>query len=294
MSIADDAQNQTPAYSYPAYRVKYESVDGLIFPATKKPYLTCGEFFRIEQCPDYGQATINGLKHTSRVVKNHCDRAGCMTCSGEWARREATRCADRLHNGATAYYRHHHKLGFARHWAISPPQEWAKQLIKEKGMDGIFQIRRKATELAKRAGVFGGVVVAHPWRQDKQNKTWYLSPHIHIVGYGVMMHSDEFFKMSGGWIYNYKGVRKSIFKTISYLLSHAGISSDRHTLTYFGGFAYNKLKKNIKTIKKESAKCLTCGKNLIAYGLDEKGNIDYSNPYKPPKIKVEEVEYIVK
>jgi len=282
-----------PINGYPAYWVKYETVDGVIFPATLKPHSTCGEFIRVEQCLFYDETTEKGSKHTSKTIRMHCDRPGCEVCSEKWAEHEANRCTERLKDGATAYWRHGVKLGFARHWAISPPQEWAKGLIKEKGLFGIAQLRKKAVNLVKRAGVRGGAVVVHPWRQDNHSKGWYLSPHIHVVGYGVMMHSDKFFEMSGGWVYHNKGVRKSIFGTMKYLLSHAGIADGRHTVTYFGLFSYNKLaKKVIKTIK-ETSVCSECGRDLFSFykGLDDK--VDYSKPCKISKRKAEVVEYLI-
>ena len=67
------------------------------------------------------------------------------------------------------------------------------------------------------------------------------------------------------WIALYKGVRKSVFHTFHYLLSHCGINKKNHTVIWFGSLSYGKVKH--KEPKKKSG-CPACGQKLVPIYYD--------------------------
>jgi len=178
-----------------------------------------------------------------RVHKNSCNRAECPLCYGKWREKEAKRASYRIRG-----YRA--KFDNPIHIVISPDQKLLD------GMQSYKELRRDAVKIAKRCGLEGGLVVFHPFRRNKDkkikvparyNKKWVYSPHYHVIGKGWIRDTTEIFEKTG-WLVKNKGVRDSTRKTISYLLSHAGIQKRFHTSTWFGGLSYNRL----RTVKTES------------------------------------------
>jgi hypothetical protein len=139
------------------------------------------------------------------------------------------------------------------HVILSPPQDSIKDSISS------YQDTKKtAYSLAKQHGLKGGSCVFHPYRlrcnscssaiPDYHKKclkcgntkfSWAWSPHFHFIGFGWIVHTQEGYEKHK-WIIKNLGVRKSLFYTFQYLLSHAGASAV-HTTTWFGSLSYNKL-----------------------------------------------------
>jgi hypothetical protein len=140
------------------------------------------------------------------------------------------------------------------HVVLSPPPGFI-----DDSMAGYARARRLAYEIAKHCGLIGGAVIFHPYRlkcakcgstiDDYTNScskcgssvfSWVWSPHFHVLGFGWIVNTAETYEKNG-WVVANKGVRKSVYWTFQYLLSHAGVSSV-HTTTWFGHLAYNMMK----------------------------------------------------
>ena len=99
-------------------------------------------------------------------------------------------------------------------------------------------------------------MVFHPWRKrcgecggpmdcnskkcpehPRAGTTWEEGPHFHVVGYGAVDAEDR----EEGWVVRTLSRRKSVVGTLSYLLTHAGISYRSHALTWFGWWGYRAL-----------------------------------------------------
>jgi len=157
--------------------------------------------------------------------------------------------------------------------------------------------REKAYKIAKKAGLIGGSVVIHPYRLRCQkcevaipdfhdycpecgefNFGWIYSPHFHVVGFGWIHDTDKIYQKYG-WVVKNLGVRKSVFWTMQYILSHSGIYVDPerinkpttfHTITWFGELSYSKLS-GISEIHVPPSLCPYCGGFLRPFefvGLD--------------------------
>jgi hypothetical protein len=124
------------------------------------------------------------------------------------------------------------------------------------------QLRTEAVRVLKKAGLRGGCLIYHPWRELEDSagvKTgeWYYSPHFHSVGFG-WIHGTPEISLRDGWVVKNHGLRKNVYATLMYQLSHAGVSmpvarcgilpiakstgSKMHTVTWWGACSYNVLR----------------------------------------------------
>ena len=106
---------------------------------------------------------------------------------------------------------------------------------------------------------------------------WYYSPHFHILGFGWINDTAENYKKNG-WLVKNLGQRDSTFATFWYQLSHAGIKSHNHALTWFGDLSYSKLK--VPDNEEDEDLCPYCNEKIRElFCLD--------NYWKPPDIECE-------
>lgn len=161
-----------------------------------------------------------------------------------------------------------------KHVIVSPLQQVAKeQWIDHKGY---IKSRKTAYKIAQQCGVKGGVLIPHPYRLkcancgyspipdhkrscptcNQDRFLWYFSPHFHIIGHGWVTNTTKNYQKSG-WIVKNAGVRKSIYATTQYLLSHAGINRGTLTLNWFGDLSRQKMGRSPK-LPKIHQKCDEC------------------------------------
>lgn len=234
------------------YQVKSQ---GYTLPATEMPHSWCGEWgFRGCLNVDGHAGTEAQGKAFVKTFQKHCFRASCEKCASNWMSRESNKSASRLE----AYQKQNGES--SKHIILSPPQNTSKS-PKE--------LRLEAYEILKNVKAKGGCMVFHPFRKYKPieaqlSKTnssfWYYSPHFHVVGFGWITNVAENYKKSG-WVVKNKGVRKSNFGTIRYILSHAGIKKRSHTLTWFGDCSYKSKLKVPEYVNTERI-CPHCGEVL--------------------------------
>ena len=210
-------------------------------PHSGQPYPSCGQFSgMIISCP-------NDLNHHVKYCKFHCYRPDCPICCEYWARREAKRVVERLSNASILHHKSGHDLGPIKHIVLSPPQDLAAHLIQTK--EGSIKLRKLANKILRAHGFLGGCVITHPFRKfillnDKwveeelanthQRKAlknlndpptnWVWGPHFHLLGWGHLTKSNDFYDQTDGWVYKNLGPRKSVYASIFYLLTHAGLA----------------------------------------------------------------------
>ena len=128
-------------------------------------------------------------------------------------------------------------------------------------------MKKIVKEILKIIEFSGGAVIFHAFRFNKKTRTWYYAPHFHIVGFG---YRSFIFQGYGkfGWYVKDLGVRKSVFQTFCYLLSHCGIKKGVHSVSWVGSLSYSKLK-----VEKEPKiiGCPVCGRDFVPvyYNLDQ-------------------------
>lgn len=163
-----------------------------------------------------------------------------------------------------------------KHFVVSPPQN-----VDWKDADSFRKCRARAYEVAGICGIVAGAVIPHPYRmrcsscgehpiQDYSLECprcgskafeWYFSPHFHVVGIGWTEDTAENYERTG-WVVKNCGIRKSVFWTMEYLLSHAGIRKGVHVVTWFGRLCSNRMEKTpiLGAIREI---CPHCGRVLI-------------------------------
>ncbi len=193
-----------------------------------------------------------------KLCRRSCGRPECPVCYEKWASREAHRATARL-----AEYRGRHRKPI--HVVVSPDKSLVDALTYPK-------LRRAAYRALKAAGIVGGLLIYHPWREDedgkgKKNGHWRYSPHFHSVCYGWIP-PDAYQRT--GWVVKNLGIRNSVYSTVMYQLSHAGVSMEQRggilpvgqsmrfqTVVWFGACSYNKLK--VPRAERRFEFCPVCG-----------------------------------
>ena len=173
-----------------------------------------------------------------RHSKRSCFRAKCETCWLEkWLSRESHRATQRIENYIDVF-KH---LQFARspnlqrkylnpiHVIVSP--SWNDKFMS------FDKLKNKARKLINQAGIEGGLMIYHPFSLDDKSGQWVVRPHFHVVGFGWVVDTKKI-SDSDGWVIKNKGLRDSLHSTIYYQLSHAGVSDDVHSITWFGSLGY--------------------------------------------------------
>ena len=130
----------------------------------------------------------------------------------------------------------------------------------------VRELRKEAYKILKEIGSVGGSLIFHPFRYHRDSKRWYYSPHFHIIGFGWLVGTAETYQKSG-WIVKNKGVRESVFATLFYQLSHAGVKHGYHTVTWFGDLSYSKLKVEEESNLNECPLCKAKLRLVFHYGL---------------------------
>ena len=220
---------------------------GWHLPATKEPHDWCGTWS--------WRGCLNVMGHTGseahgkvfvKTFQKSCYRADCQICWKKWLAREANKATKRIEKFEDQSKRH------VKHIVISVPK-W------EYGKDK-KELAKEARRILKEVKAEGGCMVFHPFRYNREEQFWYYSPHFHCLGFGWIEGTTETYQKSG-WIVKNLGFRDSIFTTLFYQLSHAGIRKHNHVLTWFGELSYSKL--HVDYGDELSQKCPYCFEQLI-------------------------------
>ena len=230
---------------------------------------------------------LNEDRHSGKGIfikryRRSCYRADCGTCWKKWLARLSNRCTTRL-----LHFEKESNL-VSKHIVVSVPSWLHSRPIKE--------LRKNVYRLLKKVNVKGGVMIFHAFRKDPVTESWYFSPHFHIIGFGWIVGIDvtDVYQKEG-WIIKNLGVRKSVFATVIYQLSHCAIIEHKHTTTWFGVISYSKLK--MKKIEEEHSKCPECGEDLVelepCYPFDKPPDEDFEK-FTHEKYFQPKMPYIIK
>lgn len=216
-------------------------------PATGEPHEDCGVWQRMG-CPNVNGHKCLGQKGKIyvRQYQRSCFRAICKKCYKKWIGRGANRATRRIEE-----YINRNSGQKPIHVFFSPPRS-IHYLSYEK-LKNEFRI------ILKKSGIIGGAIIFHPFRFDKSKRQWNWSPHFHLVGFGSVRNIQNVFGWKGWYVGN-RGVRKSVFHTFHYLLSHSGIRKKFHTLTWIGDLSYCNLRLDPEP---RSDICPGCGQKLV-------------------------------
>jgi hypothetical protein len=210
------------------------------FPGHGAAGPTCGQSIRYAHAPTGG-----GPAHWTQNASS-CNKASCPLDFEKWAAHEAVEIARRVGDGLPRVGRKN-----AIHVVASPPQAWA--LTAMRGRRSFVKMRRRAQKLLRRVGVVGGCLIFHHKRvASRWNDRPFCAdgPHFHAIGAGWIEGTAELAKKIG-WVVVNLGVRKSVYATALYILSHAGLGYPAsakteqarmavNTVVWFGEWSYQK------------------------------------------------------
>ncbi len=224
-----------------------------------KPY--CGKW--ISYGCDNTRLHPKGM-HYAEHEKKTCKTSHCPECHVSWINRQANRSTRRLMK-----FTENRNFNF-RHIVLSPPKEKASRMSYE-------ELKKWLNYAMKVANIKTCAVVFHPFRfLDKEKIQPYVSPHFHLMVYGKITNTTEFYNKTR-WIIKNKGDLErdvDIFNCVRYMLSHAGVKKGTHAVRYLGDVSYRKLK-----VEKEPQNhhCPYCYQPLTIFFIR-----DSKKSHKPP------------
>lgn len=158
--------------------------------------------------------------HLIKAARIHCWRLACSNCMNDAAMRRGSQVEKKVLAYASLEARAGRRAPQLKHWVISPPQEWAIEVMSD--ADRFPALVQWVQLVLLDAGFLGGAMVFHPWRF--QDRRWVLGPHFHVVGYGFVDNRRIYQRYGCVVKQVHPGERiRSVRQTIAYLLTHAGI-----------------------------------------------------------------------
>jgi len=206
-----------------------------------QPYVYCGTWLN-EGClniekhngfQDLRNVNSSG-KIYRRTFQKSCYRQSCKICFKKWLFRESNKATHKI---TTLSKKIKKKVV---HVIISPS--------RKDNSTSTSDLRKKAYKLLSNSlqnkDDLAGCLIFHPARLNKVNNSWYASPHFHCLSFGwIDGQKVRAIHKKTGWIVKNKGIRKSVFATILYQLSHSGLKKGNHSITWFGGLSYSSIAK---------------------------------------------------
>jgi len=201
-------------------------------------------------------------QHYAEHTLKTCKTSQCPLCFESWIGRQANRTTKRCMK-----FLEKRKFKF-RHIVLSPPPN---QNYNERSL------RKWLKTVMKVANIQTACEFLHPFRFNKDKSIPYESPHFHLLVYGHITNTIEFYNKTKWTIKNLGNLEtdKDIFTCTRYLLSHTGVKKGRSAVRYLGDISYRKLK-----VEKDSVipHCPYCSLPLRIF------SINFDVKHKPPPI----------
>ena len=185
-------------------------------------------------------------KHIAKAKGGHCWSFKCPNCMNSAALKQGVHAENKIMAPGDLFTRSTGQEIRLHHFVLTPPQEWAKRVVQNS--KSFVRFFDDVVKLCEFAGLFGGCIVFHPWRE--KTGYWEAGPHFHVIAYGRFMETNLFRSimrdlgaLTGTWgtmadyqnddsentwnvfkIHPAEEVR-SVRQTIAYVLTHAGIGS---------------------------------------------------------------------
>ena len=215
------------------------------------------------QSKDYCKKWVSyGCNNTKQHPQNHhyaehslksCKTKSCPKCHVDWINRLANHATQRFMKFTED------KKFFFRHIVLSPPPSAANQ--------SYVQLKKWFDKVLKIANIKTASFVFHPFRfRDNEKIQPYAAPHFHLIVYGKVTNTTEFYNKTK-WLIKNKGDLKKeldIFNCVRYMLSHSGVNGRKFSIIYLGDISYRKLK-----VEKEPSThdCPHCNLPLTIYRI---------------------------
>ena len=235
-----------------------------------------------------------------KTTPHHCGKLSCPECAAYEISYNATQQAIKLMSGAKYAENRNKSDRFVQHLTVSPPEALYYKFIT---WDGFQEMKKYAVKVATEAGIKGGMIIFHPYRQNGRNDDDILpgdydptatndgdkhharfAPHFHVLGFGwIAPASSEFVNSHKGWIY--KAIRTGenrirtlpeVVGAINYLMSHVGLISEdspaqiprMQTISWIGQCNSHVLTLICEIRVYEEQLCEECGHNIVVHAVN--------------------------
>lgn len=252
---------QGPAAWYPDIRAFNISTGVKLTPGYGEAHAKCGTpRFKIMCGPN--------PEHYQTIARENCKRPACPSCWKGWATRQTKSAAEAVEGYKVLSGSKYD----ARHISIHPPKEALPDF--ENMAEALQWLNDESRDAAKMLGVTAAISFPHPYRikpeyeaaileaagKDEMKRyewalsqpNWedlvYFSPHMHIIAFGHLLNSEEFFKKTG-WTYknhdeDTKGRSGPVLRqTIYYLLTHAWVNGNHKVARRWFGMSTHNMKR---------------------------------------------------
>lgn len=248
--------------------------NGYVLPGHADPHPTCGKW-RFSKCLDHNYG---------KRSKHSCNRLACSYCVRQAGAKIAKKIEKRiwLWKLMTESISNNRKNPKPSHVIESIPAGdifWTYHKSKQ---------QRIKKDMRKIAGIKAGVSISHNWRFEQNKTEPYLSIHDHLICFGWISQTaakDIFQKYGINVVYHKpkSGTlhkRKNVFSVAFYLLSHASIKNNKHSVHWFGELSYRKVSnqylaryRDLKYVEEDEAiekskSCVLCGLRLMPAKID--------------------------
>lgn len=221
------------------------------------------------------------------IIKS-CDRWECPICHDKAARRAATRIEAQWMGKVAAYRNEWGALPTApQHFTWSHACDQRYDASKHLSARWVARYRNAAIAAMKRhsIGLFGGVVVVHPWRKKHDDGShcesrecekahvWDWGPHVHFIGWGRFENPR---KLTGsGWVYRHIEDRgqRDIWATAYYQLTHGAIIPGKQAYAWVGLMSNGHVRLVRKVSRWDAQVCPDCGEPLFTDKIDPESGL---------------------
>ncbi len=252
LDVDDEKRSFNHVSGFEKYKEKIENGDfadifisGMQLPGNGMSYKSC-MMYQIKGCTEISHQEEYGIyqDQVKRVLKK-CNRLSCPKCWSFAINKQALSAVDRIE--ATLSFKKNRlwmenkQSRIYNHLVVSVPKS---EYYKFETHESRLKAERYIFKKLKSIGIEGGAVVYHPFRFSKNIKRVRFSPHLHILGFGYT-DKDEIsvlYQKTGLFVksINTFNDSKTAFTTVRYLLSHTGVSENKHRIKYFGQAGNNK------------------------------------------------------
>lgn len=169
---------------------------------------------------------------TVHRVEHYCMSRECPSCSQIWASKEASISKNRMERAKYTFKSRLH------HVILSFKEVDINGLDREAYSD----FRRRCYKILAGAGVRGGGLVLHPWRESHRGEFDVGGLHCHVFATGEWLRNGENIFEDTGIIFKRIGELK-YYKQYKYVFEHCGIAEGIHAITWFGNMSYRNFPK---------------------------------------------------
>ncbi|NVM44107.1 MAG: hypothetical protein HWN79_04230 [Candidatus Lokiarchaeota archaeon] len=159
------------------------------------------------------------------------------TCFIQGSSTRARDLNDRLNKFKEKALKEGVKVGKIKHIAFSPTKALIEEILTNYNSYLKFRKEIVISTILEESGLFAGVLIFDLWSKqckicgkkehecscNEKDLERVISPHFHYIGYGYILHTNDFREKFKDWVYVNFGSRDDAYHTIFYALTHCAM-----------------------------------------------------------------------